>query len=138
MKGNLVTLAGLTNSTTGSVILTGQFSLQRVTTITVPQGMKLKIYRFAASGNAINAQLLFTPNINASNPTWYPIEQIAMSAAGDDIHEYRARPIVIYGELGTEAITVYYEGGTGEATLSGIPTIISLTFELTDQDDKEE
>jgi len=43
MKGNLVTLAGLTNNTTGSVILTGQFSLQGVTTITVPQGMKLKI-----------------------------------------------------------------------------------------------
>jgi hypothetical protein len=60
-----------------------------------------------------------------------------MSAAGEDIHEYRARPIVIYGELGTEAITVYYEGGTGEATL-GTPTVISLTFELTDQDDKEE
>jgi hypothetical protein len=56
MKGNLVTLAGLTNNTTGSVILTGQFSLQGVTTITVPQGMKLKIYRFSASGNAINAQ----------------------------------------------------------------------------------
>jgi len=93
MKGNLVTLAGLTNNTTGSVILTGQFSLQGVTTITVPQGMKLKIYRFAASGNAINAQLLFTPNINASSPTWYPLDQITMTAAGDDIHEYRASRI---------------------------------------------
>jgi len=137
MKGNLITLAG-TVSKTGPVLLGGQFAPQGVTTITVPLGMKLKIYRFAVSGNPIAVVLLFTPNINSSNPTWYPIEQIAMSAAGEDIHEYRARPIVIYGELGTEAITVYYEGGTGETTLTGIPTIISLTFELTDQDDKEE
>jgi len=132
MKGNLVTLAGLTNSTTGSVILTGQFSLQGMTTITVPQGMKLKIYRFAASGNAITAQLLFTPNINASNPTWYPLDQITMTAAGDDIHEYRARPIVVYGELGTEAIAVQYS----QSSVGG--TLISLITELTEQDDKEE
>jgi len=132
MKGNLVTLAGLTNNTTGSVILAGQFSLQGVTTITVPQGMKLKIYRFAASGNAITAQLLFTPNINASSPTWYPLDQITMTAAGDDIHEYRARPIVVYGMLGTEAITVQYS----QSSVGG--TLITLVTELTEQDDKEE
>ena len=132
MKGDLVTLAGLTNNTTGSVILTGQFSLQGVTTVTVPQGTKLKIYRFAASGNAISAQILFTPNINASNPTWYPLDEITMTTNGDDIHEYRARQIVVYGELGTEAITVQYSQSSAGGTL------ISLITELTDQDDKEE
>jgi hypothetical protein len=94
--------------------------------------MKLKIYRFSASGNAITAQLLFTPNINASRPTWYPLDQITMTAAGDDIHEYRARPIVVYGELGTEAITVQYS----QSSVGG--TLISLVTELTEQDDKEE
>jgi hypothetical protein len=132
MKGDIVTLAGLTNSTTGSVLLTGQFSQQGITTLVVPQGMKLKIYRFTASGNAITSQLLFTPNINTTTPTWYPLDQISMTSAGDNIHEYKSRPIIVYGELGTEAITVQYT----QASVGG--TLISLITELTDKNEEEE
>ena len=132
MKGDIVTLAGLTNSTTGSVLLTGQFSQQGITTLVVPQGMKLKIYRFTASGNAITSQLLFTPNINTTTPTWYPLDQISMTSTGDDVHEYKSRPIIVYGELGTEAITVQYT----QASAGG--TLISLITELTDKNDEEE
>jgi len=132
MKGDIVTLAGSTNSTTGSVLLTGQFSQQGITTLVIPQGMKLKIYRFTASGNAITSQLLFTPNINTTTPTWYPLDQISMTSAGDDIHEYKSRPIIVYGELGTEAITVQYT----QASVGG--TLISLITELTDKNEEEE
>jgi hypothetical protein len=132
MKGDIVTLAGLTNNTTGSVLLTGQFSQQGITTLVIPQGMKLKIYRFTASGNAITSQLLFTPNINTTTPTWYPLDQISMTSIGDDIHEYKARPIIVYGELGTEAITVQYT----QASVGG--TLISLITELTDKNEEEE
>jgi|GEM_PF-7097219 len=131
MKGDIVTLAGLTNNTTGSVLLTGQFSQQGITTLVIPQGMKLKIYRFTASGNSITSQLLFTPNINTTSPTWYPLDQISMTAAGDDIHEYKSRPIIVYGELGTEAITVQYS----QASIGG--TLISLITELTDKNEEE-
>ena len=131
MKGDIVTLAGLTNNTTGSVLLTGQFLQQGITTLVIPQGMKLKIYRFMASGNAITSQLAFTPNINTSSPTWYPLDQISMTAAGDDIHEYKSRPIIVYGELGTEAITVQYS----QASIGG--TLISLITELTDKNEEE-
>jgi len=132
MKGDIVTLAGLTNNTTGSVLLTGQFSQQGITTLVIPQGMKLKIYRFTASGNAITSQLAFTPNINTASPIWYPLDQISMTSAGDDIHEFKSRPIIVYGELGTEAITVQYS----QASIGG--TLISLITELTDKNDEEE
>lgn len=130
----VLSLYGSTNSTTGVVTLVGQPAVQGATMIAVPQGMKFKLYRVDIDVQASQTATFvvqYNPNPSSSSSSWVPLAQFTVTAAGHYSFEYRARPIVVYGMLGTEAVQVSYT----QTAVGG--SAVAIVAELTDEEDEE-
>jgi hypothetical protein len=122
---------GATNgtATSGTVPLSSHFTVSPVNYISIPQGIKAKIWSVRISGAAVNFQIQFTQNVNTSTPTWVTVENISLASAGEVAIDKSRKPTVLEGKNGNEAIQIVWAQSTAAVSY------IILDIEFTDEDD---
>lgn len=129
MVTEILTLYGETDgtTTTGTVPLRSDIIYGTATYITIPLGLKVKIWAKRIAGAAVTFTISFTPDITASPPTWIAIDTQVLPSAGEITLEKR-RPVVIRSITGTEAFRVTWSQTTAAKSY------IDLEVEVTDEE----
>ncbi len=112
--GELFTVYGATNgtSTTGTFSVTGDIIAGSVSYITIPYGMKAKIWGKRIAGAPVTVTVNYTKNVSASSPSWVAVDTEVLPSQGELDLEMDARPVILRSDLGTEAFQFTWSQST--------------------------
>ena len=121
MARELFTVCGTASPTasgqSGDFTLTSPLVRGSFSHISVPKGMRLKVWAKRLSGTAGFTLLVqYTPDVTAPSPAWVVLDAEHLASAGSLELEKR-RPAAVLGLTGNEAVKLSYANATGAGTV---------------------